>query len=142
MAGFEASLDFNFASGPILEFGFLPGWIEGIIAALFVGVIGYFILKKIKEPLEQLVEELNLPKDTGSSFIRFFTTIMTIYVVGVSLKQLPNFTNPELIPASAIGNIITTLVSFSFQLLVPIALIFLGLYISSNNSKRQTRSQT
>jgi hypothetical protein len=131
MAGFETSLDFNFSSGAILEFGFLPGWIEGFIAAIAIGVIGIYVLRKIEAPLNDLIDDLNLPSQLGEAFTKFFVTIMTFYVLGRALEKLPSFTDPEIIPANSVGNVITSLVGFSFQLLVPVALIFVGFYLHS-----------
>lgn len=109
----------------------IPGWTEGIIAAVAIFIVGYLVLRKIKPILKDLMEGLDFPTQLNKAVVNFFFTIILIFIVGRTLRELPQITSPELVPLVEVGGIMTSLVNRTFSMLVPIALIFVGYYLYS-----------
>lgn len=105
----------------------IPVWVSGIIAAMAVFIVGFLVLAKIKSAVKDLVYGLNLSRNLSDGIVDFFSATIIIYIIGRSLTKLPSITNSGLIPFTAIGEIMRGLVSFAFQLLVPLALLYVGM---------------
>ncbi|MDH7516791.1 MAG: hypothetical protein QHH19_00325 [Candidatus Thermoplasmatota archaeon] len=107
----------------------LPSWTANITIIIFVLVFGTILIKKVMELLQKLLVSFNIAEDVTKNFTTFITALFWLFIVGIALQNLPTLFNPNIFPASFVGDLILRFVGYAFGLILPIVLLYVVMEI-------------
>ncbi|MEM0492738.1 MAG: hypothetical protein QXS02_02085 [Candidatus Thermoplasmatota archaeon] len=102
----------------------LPSWTADITIIIFALVFGTILLKKVMELLQKLLVSFNISEDITKNFTTFINALFWLFIVGIALQNLPTLFNPDIFPASFVGDLLLRFVGYAFSLILPIVLLF------------------